>query len=124
MLLGIGGALLVYSAWPVMWGAWEALGAAVVVDQLRNDKPIAPASALAAAEALDRAVQANPSADLHLDRSELLANLAVTLQGVTDQQREQWLRTAEADHGDFSGMRHGQVLGLERSRGSLTRLGL
>jgi len=96
-LLGIGGALLVYAAAPLTWGAWQALGAGSVVDRLRVSKPTTVADALAAAAALDRAVQADPSAQRHLDRSELLAGQAMTLKGVSDTEREQWLRLAAAD---------------------------
>lgn len=94
--LGIGGALLVYFASPVAWGAWRALGANTVIDRLRDNKPITVPDAVVAIEALDSAVQANPSAQLLLDRSEVLA-AASTLIGVSDSRREQWLRTAEAD---------------------------
>src|SRR5689334_5788981 len=96
-LLGVGGALLVYSAAPVSWGAWQALGAANVVDRLREGKTPSVADSLAAIQALDRAVEADPSPRNHLARSELLAGLALGLRGVSDAEREQWLRVAAAD---------------------------
>jgi hypothetical protein len=97
-LLGLGGALLVYFAWPVAWGAWYAQKADLVVDQLRNGRPINLPNALAAIDALDRAVAANPSGLRRLDRSEVLVGAATDLNwAAPDSQRQQWLRTAEAD---------------------------
>jgi hypothetical protein len=61
-LLGLGGVLLVYFTWPVAWGAWYAQKADFVVDRLRNGWPITLPSTLAAIDALDRAVNVNPSA--------------------------------------------------------------
>jgi hypothetical protein len=96
-LLGIGGVLLVYFAWPVAWGAWYEQDAGTVVDRLRDNKPIAVPDAVRAIEALDRGVLANPRAQLRLARSEVLAGVAWTSSAVSDGQREKWLRTAEAD---------------------------
>ena len=97
-LLGIGGALLVYFTWPVAWGAWYAQKADFVVDRLRNGRPITLPSTLAAIDALDRAVDANPSALRRLDRSELLIGAATGPNwAAPDSQRAQWLRVAEAD---------------------------
>jgi hypothetical protein len=97
ILLGVGGALLVYTSAPVTWGAWQALGAGTVVDRLREGKPIGTADAAAAVGALDRAVQADPGAYRHLARSELMAGLAAAMKGASDAERDKWLRTAEAD---------------------------
>jgi hypothetical protein len=96
-LLGVGGALLVYAAAPYVWGAWQVLGVSTTVNLVRERKPITDAAALAATGALDRAVRADDRAQHHLDRAELLAALALTLQGITDSQRGEWLRAAEAD---------------------------
>lgn len=96
-LLGIGGALLVYFAWPVASGAWHALGASTVIDRLRKNQPVTISDAVTAIDALDRAVEANPSAQLHLDRSELLVGVALSSSGTADGRRERWLATAEAD---------------------------
>jgi hypothetical protein len=96
-LLGIGGALLVCFAWPVTWGAWDALGASTVIDRLRNNQPVVLSDAIAAVGAMDRAVAANPSAQQHLDRSELLAGVALRSSSAAGDRRERWLGIAEAD---------------------------
>jgi len=97
-LLGLGGALLVYFAWPVAWGAWYAQKADGFTSRLREGAPINLPDALAAIDASNRAVRANPSALNHLDRSEVLVGAANGLNwAAPDSQREQWLRTAEGD---------------------------
>jgi hypothetical protein len=97
-LLGVGGALLVYFVWPVAWGAWYAQKADAVTGQLREGAAINLPGALAAIDALDRAVRANPSAFNHLDRSELLVGAANGLNwAAPDSQRDQWVRVAEGD---------------------------
>jgi hypothetical protein len=95
-LLGIGGALLVYSAWPVARSALHAQGADTTMSRLREPAAVSLRDALAAIEALDLAIQADPSARNHLDRSELLVGAAFVVRA-PDSQREQWLRTAAAD---------------------------
>ena len=55
-LLGIGGVVLVYVAWPVAGGAWQAQKADAVLFELRTQKPMELASVQAAVAALDRAV--------------------------------------------------------------------
>ncbi len=97
-LLGLGGALLVYFAWPVAWGAWYAQKADAFTSRLREGAPINLPDALAAIDASNRAVRANPGALNHLDRSEVLVGAANGLNwAAPDSQREQWLRTAEGD---------------------------
>ena len=97
-LLGIGGVLLVYCAWPVAWGAWYAQKADTVVNRLRDGKPINLPDTLAAIDAFNHAVGADPSALHRLERSELLVGAAMGLNwAAPDSQREQWLRAAEAD---------------------------
>lgn len=97
-LLGAGGALLVYFTWPIAWGAWYAQKADVVIGSLRQGLPINLPATLAAIDAFDSAVRADPSALLRLARSELLVGAATGLNwAAPDSQREQWLRTAEVD---------------------------
>ena len=97
-ILGLGGALLVFSTWPVALGAWYAQKADAVINRLRVDQSINLPDTLAAINAFDRAVDANPSATLRLARSELLFGAAKDLNwAAPDSQREQWLRAAEAD---------------------------
>jgi hypothetical protein len=103
-LLGLGGVVLAYQAWPVSQSAWQAQKADTVVGQLRTlnllgTGPSAQlASILAGIAALDRAVEADPVASRYLQRSELLIGVALTPElAVTLDQRVAWLRSAEAD---------------------------
>src|SRR5207237_10918865 len=66
--------------------------------QLREGQPITLPDALAAIDALDRAVRANPSGANHLERSELLVGAANGLNwAAPDNQRNNWLRIAQED---------------------------
>jgi hypothetical protein len=97
-LLGLGCAALAYLAWPVAVGAWYVQQADPVINRLRDGKSINLPNTLAAIDAFDRAIGANPSAVRRLDRSELLVGAARGLNwAAPDSQREQWLRAAEAD---------------------------
>lgn len=97
-LLGVGGALLVFYTWPVAWGAWYALQAETVVSRLRENQSINLPDSLAAINAYDAAVRVDPSALRHLGRSELLLGAALALNwAAPDSERQEWLRTAEAD---------------------------
>jgi hypothetical protein len=97
-LLGLGCAALVCFAWPVAVGAWYAQKADPVINRLRDGKSINLPDTLAAIDAFDRAIGANPSAVRRLDRSELLVGAATGLNwAAPDSQREQWLRAAAAD---------------------------
>lgn len=97
-LLGIGGAVLVYVAWPVADGAWQAQKADAVLTELRNRKPMQLASVQAAVAALDRAVAADPVAGRRLGRSGLLAGVALTPDlPASPEQRSAWLKTALGD---------------------------
>jgi hypothetical protein len=97
-LLGVGGAILVYVAWPVAGGAWQAQKADAVLFELRSQKPMELASAQAAVAALDRAVAADPVAGRRLGRSELLAGLALTPElQVSREQRTEWMKQALGD---------------------------
>src|SRR5690349_9452697 len=91
-LLAIGGASLVYLAWPVAWGAWYALDAQAAVERVRDRKPLTSREAKDGLEALDRAIAANPGPQLRFDRSELIVGAALT---TTDSL--EWLRRAQAD---------------------------
>lgn len=97
-VLGIGGALLVWLAWPVSQGAWQAQRADGVISNLRLDYRVDLGQVRLGIEALDRAIVIDPTATRHLQRSELLvaAALVPTLER-TPQQRAEWLRRADAD---------------------------
>ena len=97
-LLGLGCAALAYFAWPVAVGAWYAQKADLVINRLRDGKSINLPDALAAIDAFDHAIDADPSAARRLDRSELLLGASMSLNwAAPDSQREQWLRIAETD---------------------------
>src|SRR4030088_2835597 len=97
-LLGVGGAVLVYVAWLVAGGAWQAQKADAGLFELRSQKPMELASAQAAVAALDRAVAADSVAGRRLGRSELLAGLALTPElQVSREQRTEWMKQALGD---------------------------
>lgn len=97
-LLGVGGAVLAYIAWPVANGAWQAQKADAVLYQLNNRKPLQLASVQAAVAALDRAVDADPVAGRRLGRSGLLAGVALTPDlPATLEQRRAWMEQARGD---------------------------
>ncbi len=94
----MGCAALAYFAWPVAVGSWYAQKADPVINRLRDGKSVNLPDALAGIDAFSRAIDANPGAGLHLDRSELLLGAAIGLNwAAPDSQREQWLHMAEAD---------------------------
>lgn len=97
-LLGLGGALLVWFAWPVMKGAWQAQQADVAVTALRLNYKISLDALLNAIDALDRAVDYDPTASRHFQRSELLAGAALSPNfAPTAAQRIEWLKRAQDD---------------------------
>ena len=97
-LLGVGGAILAFVAWPVANGAWQAQKADAVVFELRTGQALDLASVQAGIAALDRAVAADPVAGRRLGRSELLAGAALTTDlPVTREQRAEWMKQAQGD---------------------------
>ncbi len=103
-MLGLGGVLLAYQAWPVAHGAWEAQKADAVVTQLRNFSELrggqraALSDIVAGIGALDRAAAADPVAGRYLQRSELVVGAALEpALNITLDQRVAWLRSAESD---------------------------
>ncbi len=97
-LLGLAGAILVYAAWPVAQGAWQAQKADAVLGQLRSGKPVRLADLDAGITALNYAVAADPGALRRLQRSELVVGAALSpALDITVQQRVIWLQSAEAD---------------------------
>jgi hypothetical protein len=97
-LLGVGGAILAFVAWPVANGAWQAQKADSVLFELRTAQPMQLDALQAAIAALDRAVAADPVAGRRLGRSELLAGAALTLDlPVAKEQRAEWMKQAQGD---------------------------
>lgn len=97
-LLGLAGAILVYAAWPVAQGAWQAQKADAVLGQLRSGKPVRLVDLDAGITALNFAVAADPGALRRLQRSELVVGAALSpVLDITVQQRVIWLQSAEAD---------------------------
>ncbi len=97
-LLGLAGAILVYAAWPVAKGAWQAQKADAVLNELRNGRPVRLVDIDAGITALNFAVAADPVAGRRLQRSELVVGSALTPElDVSVDQRVVWLRSAEAD---------------------------
>ena len=96
--LGVGGVLLVWFAWPVMKGAWQAQQADAATTALRLNYRISLDAVLNAIDALDRAVASDPTASRHLQRSELLTGVALSPNfAPTPQQRTEWLSRARDD---------------------------
>lgn len=97
-ILGGGCAILVYLAWPVASGALEAQKADRVIFELRTRQPVKLPAVRAALEALDQAVEADPVAGRRFKRGELLSSAALlTSLPVSNEQRGDWLKKAEAD---------------------------
>lgn len=103
-MLGLGGVILAYQAWPVADGAWEAQKADAVVTQLRNFSELRGgqratlSDIVAGIGALDRAAAADPVAGRYLQRSELVVGAALEpALNITLDQRVAWLRSAESD---------------------------
>lgn len=96
--LGLGGALLVWLAWPVSKGAWQAQFADPVYTNLRQSYAVDYNSMLDAIDALDRSVAADPNASRLIQRSELLASAALLPSfNPAPEQRTAWLKQAAAD---------------------------
>ena len=98
VVLGLGGALLVWLAWPVAKSALQAQQADTATSALRLNHKISLSAVLNAIDALDRAVKADPTASRHLQRSELLAGVALSPNfSPADEQRADWLMRAQND---------------------------
>ena len=96
--LGVGGALLVWLAWPVSKGAWQAQVADPVFTNLRKGYAVDFSAVLDAIDALDRSVAADPNATRLMQRSELLASAALLRAfNPTPEQKRAWLKQADAD---------------------------
>ncbi|MBM3650288.1 MAG: hypothetical protein FJX11_21125 [Alphaproteobacteria bacterium] len=97
-LLGVGGAILVFFAWPVANGAWQASKSNSTVYDLRSGKAVPIVDILSAVSEQNAAVADDPTAGRRLARSELLAGLALTRDlPLTPAERRGWLTTAMSD---------------------------
>ncbi len=97
-LLGLGGLLLVWFAWPVMKSAWQAQQADGAATALRLNYKLSLDALLNAIDKLDLAVDLDPTAGRYFQRSELLAGAALSPNfAPTAQQRSEWLRRADRD---------------------------
>lgn len=97
-LLGIGGGVLAFVAWPVANGAWQAQKADALMFELRTGQPVQLDQVQAGVAALDRAVTADPVAGRRLGRSELLTGVALNAGlPVSPQQRTLWMKQALGD---------------------------
>jgi hypothetical protein len=122
-LLGLGGILLVWFAWPVMKSAWQAQHADAAATALRLNHKISLPEVQNAVDRLDRAIEADPIALRHFQRSELLAGAALSPYfAPTAQQRTEWLRRAEDDL--RAGLGNDPARGIQWLRLSAVRLAL
>lgn len=122
-LLGLAGAILVYAAWPVAQGAWQAQKADAVLNQLRTGRPVRLVDVDAGITALNVAVAADPAAGRRLQRSELVAGAALTAGlDISVEQRVVWLRSAEADL--VAGLGDAPARGVAWARLAAVRQGL
>jgi hypothetical protein len=98
VLLGVGGVALVFVAWPVANGAWQAQKADAVFFQFRTGERPQLREVEAALAALDRAVAADPVAGRRLGRAEMLLAAALTQSlGASEPQSSRWLKQAMSD---------------------------
>ncbi len=122
-LLGLGGVLLVWLAWPVARSAWQAQQADKATTALRLNYRITLDELLNAIDAVDRAVESDPTAGRHLQRSELLVGAALSPNfAPSPQQRSEWLKRAQEDL-DI-GLGRDPVRGLQWARLSSVRYAL
>ena len=122
-LLGLGGLLLIWFAWPVMKSAWQAQQADAATTALRLNYKISLAAVQSAIDKLDRAVEADPVAIRYFQRSELLAGAALSPYfAPTAQQRIEWLKRAEDDL--RAGLGDDPARGIQWLRLSSVRLAL
>ncbi|MBL6616332.1 MAG: hypothetical protein ISP49_01310 [Reyranella sp.] len=97
-LLGVGGAVLAFVAWPVANGALQAQKADTAFFEFRTGQPPDLAGAEAALQALDQGVAADPVAGRRLGRAEMLLAAALTPGlGASADERSKWLNQAQAD---------------------------
>ncbi len=119
-LMALGGVVVVLVALPVAQGALLAQKADPVVNQIRNARPLSMADVEKAIEALDRAVEADPSAGRRLQRAELVSNVALSPRlDPTPAQRTEWLKKAKADLDN--GLGAAPARGMEWLRLAITR---
>jgi hypothetical protein len=98
ILMGAGGACLLFLSLPVARGAWEAQKANAVVADLRLGHPLDLDRVRAGIIDLDRAIAMDPSAGRYLGRSELLGGAGLTYSlEVPTAERTKWQRQARAD---------------------------
>jgi hypothetical protein len=94
----VGGLIAIFLGWPIAQAAWQAQQADSVLYALRTDKRVDAKESTAGAEALSRAIAADPAASRYLVRSELLGSAALTTSvGFDAAQRADWLRRARSD---------------------------
>ncbi|TAJ85285.1 MAG: hypothetical protein EPO10_02955 [Reyranella sp.] len=122
-MLGLGGLLLVWFAWPVMKSAWQAQQADSAATALRLNYRLSLDALLNAIDRLDRAVDLDPTAGRYFQRSELLAGAALSPNfAPTAQQRTEWLKRAEDDL--RAGLGDDPARGIQWLRLSSVRLAL
>lgn len=98
VLLGVGGALLVWLSWPVARSAWQAQHADKATTALRLNYKITLDELLNAIDAQDRAVESDSTASRYLQRSELLVGAALSPNfAPSSRQRSEWLKRARDD---------------------------
>jgi hypothetical protein len=122
-MLGLGGLLLVWFAWPVMKSAWQAQQADGATTALRLNYKLPLDALLNAIDRLDRAVDLDPTASRYFQRSELLVGAALSPNfSPAAEQRTEWLKRAEDDL--RAGLGHDPAKGVQWLRLSSVRLAL
>lgn len=122
-MLGLGGLLLVWFAWPVMKSAWQAQQADGAATALRLNYRLSLDALLNAIDRLGRAVELDPTAGRYFQRSELLVGAALSPNfSPTGQQRAEWLKRAEDDL--RAGLGQAPARGIQWLRLSSVRLAL
>lgn len=122
-LLGLGGLVLAWFAWPAMKSAWQAQQADGAATALRLNYKLSLDELLNAVDRVDRAVDLDPTASRYFQRSELLAGAALSPNfAPTVQQRTEWLKRAEDDL--RTGLGRDPASGIQWLRLSSVRLAL
>jgi len=97
-LLGLGGVVTLLLCLPVARAAYDAQRADSVLSAFREGRPVTQPALRAGIQALDKAVEIEPSPERLFKRSDVLASAALSQSLKTPEaERTEWLKQAQAD---------------------------